>query len=177
MNLHLRSLVREILERATPVGCRATGAAGPASRCRSTSAVGPARRGSPLWPKSPFPGLRAFTPEDAPIFFGRGQETDDLVGRAGPIPARRFLAVVGASGSGKSSLVAAGLIPRLLAGAIPGSRDWVWVKFTPGEVGDNPLHGAGRGVQGQPCNSTVGHRASWADRLATDSRECCRFRL
>lgn len=49
-----------------------------------------------LWPGSPFPGLRAFTPADAPIFFGRGRETDALVRR---VSASRFVAVVGASGS------------------------------------------------------------------------------
>lgn len=86
----------------------------------------------PLWEGSPFPGLRAFTPEDAPIFFGRGAETDDLVRRLSD-PSTRFLAVVAASGAGKSSLVGAGLLPRLMNGAIEGSADWLWVRFTPGE--------------------------------------------
>lgn len=86
------------------------------------------------WQGSPFPGLRAFTPADAPIFFGRGRETDDLVGR---LFVERFLAVIGASGSGKSSLVGAGLVPRLEANALPGSKDWVLVRFTPG--GGNPF--------------------------------------
>lgn len=88
----------------------------------------------PLWPGSPFPGLRAFMPDDAPIFFGRGRETDDLV-RHFSDPNHRFLAVVGASGSGKSSLVGAGLIPRLLQNALPGSKDWRWLCFTPDELG------------------------------------------
>ena len=48
------------------------------------------------------------------------------------------MAVVGASGTGKSSLVAAGVVPALEKNAIPGSEDWVWLRFTPGEVGDNP---------------------------------------
>jgi excinuclease UvrABC ATPase subunit len=42
----------------------------------------------------------------------------------------RFTVVVGASGSGKSSVVAAGLLPRLSDNAIPGSRDWMQVRFT-----------------------------------------------
>lgn len=107
----------------------------------------------PLWQGSPFPGLRAFTPADAPIFFGRGRETDALVRRLAD-PATRFIAVVAASGSGKSSLVAAGLLPRLKANAIVGSKDWLlpdviagsgerkqWtgLRFTPGETGDNPF--------------------------------------
>ncbi len=64
------------------------------------------------WTGSPFPGLRAFGIKDVPIFFGRGRETDLLVAR---VRENDFTAVVGASGSGKSSLVAAGLIPRLLS--------------------------------------------------------------
>ncbi len=84
--------------------------------------------------KSPFPGLRAFTADDALIFFGRGVETSELVKR---IEASRFVAVIAASGSGKSSLVAAGLIPRLKANAISsgetGSKDWRFVRFTPGQ--------------------------------------------
>ncbi len=80
--------------------------------------------------KSPFPGLHAFKEEDAPIFFGRGYETDALVKQLND---SRFVAVVGASGSGKSSLVGAGLIPRLRANAIEGSKDWQIVRFIPGE--------------------------------------------
>lgn len=91
----------------------------------------------PLWHGSPFPGLRSFGAVDAPIFFGRGRETDGLVARLAK--GDRFTVVVGASGSGKSSLVAAGLLPRLSDNAIPGSRDWVQVRFTPGELGNNPL--------------------------------------
>ncbi|MFC1959467.1 SUMF1/EgtB/PvdO family nonheme iron enzyme [Chloroflexota bacterium] len=103
-----------------------------------------------LWPGSPFPGLRAFTPADAPIFYGRGRETDDLVKLI--TNGSRFVAVVGASGSGKSSLVGAGLIPRLHDNAIPGGKDWIlpdyvrntdnsgrgkWTgsRFTPDELG------------------------------------------
>jgi formylglycine-generating enzyme required for sulfatase activity len=91
----------------------------------------------PLWEGSPFPGLRAFGEADAPIYFGRGRETDGLIRRLAE--GARFIAVVGASGSGKSSLVAAGLLPRLGENAIPGSRDWVRVRFTPGELGENPF--------------------------------------
>lgn len=80
----------------------------------------------------PFPGLHAFTPQDAPIFFGRGRETDMLTARLLQSKTR-FLAVVGASGSGKSSLVGAGLIPRLAH--ISGENRWVVVRFTPDEVG------------------------------------------
>ncbi len=88
-----------------------------------------------LWDGSPFPGLRAFTEADAPIFFGRGRETDALVNQ---LADSRFVAVVGASGSGKSSLVGAGLIPRLKANGIEGSADWLYARFTPG-AGKSPF--------------------------------------
>ena len=64
----------------------------------------------------PYPGLEAFTEDDAGVFFGRDREIRDLVGRLNPsAPARahRFVAVIGPSGSGKSSLVRAGLLPAL----------------------------------------------------------------
>lgn len=80
--------------------------------------------------KSPFPGLHAFKEEDAPIFFASGCETDALVKQ---LQDSRFVAVVGASGSGKSSLVGAGLMPRLRANAIEGSKDWQIARFIPGE--------------------------------------------
>lgn len=89
--------------------------------------------------KSPFPGLRAFTEEDAPIFFGRGYETDALIKQ---LQASRFVAVVGASGSGKSSLVGAGLLPRLRANALEGSKDWRIARFTPGENPFDSLYDA-----------------------------------
>ena len=92
---------------------------------------------APGWPRSPFPGLRRFNPDDAPIFFGRHREIKGLL-RKFADPAHRFIAVLGASGSGKSSLVAAGLIPRLEADALPGSKDWPWLEFTPGGVKGDP---------------------------------------
>ncbi|HET8772251.1 MAG TPA: hypothetical protein VFP80_00605, partial [Thermoanaerobaculia bacterium] len=85
------------------------------------------------WQGSPFPGLRAFTAADAPIFFGREREIGALVAR---ITAHPFVAVVGASGSGKSSLVAAGVIPRLqlLAGSA-GLEQWLTLQLTPDRLG------------------------------------------
>jgi HEAT repeat protein len=83
------------------------------------------------WPKSPFPGLRAFTADDAPIFFGRERETDALVKK---VEDNSVVAVVGASGSGKSSLVAAGLIPRLLLTS--SNEGWLPVTATPDYLGN-----------------------------------------
>jgi hypothetical protein len=91
------------------------------------------------WTLPPYPGLRPFTGEEAALFFGRGQEVDALIALLRD-PTRGFLAVVGASGSGKSSLVHAGLLPRLANGAIEGSRDWLLLpSFTPGAHGDDPF--------------------------------------
>jgi formylglycine-generating enzyme required for sulfatase activity len=67
---------------------------------------------------NPFPGLRPFLQEEADLFFGRDQQTDELVRR---LASRRFLAVVGTSGSGKSSLVRAGLLPSLEGGFMAGA--------------------------------------------------------
>ena len=94
-----------------------------------------AARAVPVWVGSPYPGLRSFTTKEAAIFFGRGREVDALVAKLRD-PAQRFLAVVGASGTGKSSLVRAGLLPRLSEGAIEGSQQWRALTFTPGA---NPL--------------------------------------
>jgi hypothetical protein len=66
----------------------------------------------PTWTGDPYPGLRSFEPEEAPIFFGRNDETAELV-RWVAEEGRRFVAVVGVSGSGRSSLVKAGLVPAL----------------------------------------------------------------
>ena len=102
------------------------------------SSTGSAEKEAPVWTGSPYPGLRPFDITEEAIFFGRGRETDALVGRLRD-PDQRFLAVVGASGSGKSSLVRAGLLPRLRQGAIEGSQYWRVLTLTPGAAGGNPF--------------------------------------
>ena len=91
---------------------------------------------APRWTASPYPGLAAFTPQQAPIFFGRGAEIDQLLQQFAN-PQVHFVAVVGVSGSGKSSLVKAGLLPRLRSGII-GHAPWADLIFKPGERGGNP---------------------------------------
>ncbi len=76
----------------------------------------------------PFKGMRYYDVEDADCFFGREILTDQLVAR---LKDERFLAVVGASGSGKSSVVRAGVVPALQNGDLPGSADWQIHLFTP----------------------------------------------
>ena len=70
--------------------------------------------------RNPFKGLRPFGEEDAPDFFGRDRLVEVMLDRL--VAGHRLVAVVGPSGSGKSSAVAAGLLPRLRADAVPGSR-------------------------------------------------------
>lgn len=90
---------------------------------------------------SPYPGLLNFEIEDASIFFGRWVETEALIRRL-ENPDCHFLAVVGASGSGKSSLVKAGLLARLKegnAGKLKATKDWPVLKLKPGEDEDGPF--------------------------------------
>ncbi|HET6770584.1 MAG TPA: BTAD domain-containing putative transcriptional regulator [Actinomycetota bacterium] len=83
--------------------------------------------------RNPYKGLRAFLEADAPDFFGREALTDSLVeALRGGTPDARFLAVVGPSGSGKSSAVRAGLVPALRSGAVEGSDRWFIVDMLPG---------------------------------------------
>lgn len=64
-------------------------------------------------PANPFPGLRPFDPSENHLFFGRDRVVDELLAR---LRSNRFLAVIGSSGCGKSSVVRAGLIPALYGG-------------------------------------------------------------
>ncbi|MBP5974274.1 pentapeptide repeat-containing protein [Brasilonema sp. CT11] len=81
----------------------------------------------------PYRGLQYFdcTPEDAQYFYGRQALTDQLIER---VRAGNFLAVLGASGSGKSSVVRAGLLYQLKLGRrLSGSETWQIKIFQPGE--------------------------------------------
>lgn len=84
---------------------------------------------------SPFPGLAAFDTDQAAVFFGRDDEIRDGLDRLRAVVAHgdpRFLVVLGASGSGKSSLLRAGLIPRL-------KRDRLnWIVLDPIRPGTHP---------------------------------------
>ncbi|MBX2825748.1 MAG: protein kinase [Gammaproteobacteria bacterium] len=81
----------------------------------------------------PYKGLSAYQPDDAQFFCGREAMTDELLHR---LQLDSVLVVGGPSGSGKSSLVRAGLVPALKAGSLPGSDSWTVSLLTPG---DNPL--------------------------------------
>ncbi|OLF14722.1 nSTAND1 domain-containing NTPase [Actinophytocola xanthii] len=79
--------------------------------------------------KAPYLGLTSFEPEDANRFFGRHDLVEDLCSR---LSESTFLALFGASGSGKSSLLRAGLLPAVWQNHLPGSADWPTVLLTPG---------------------------------------------
>ncbi|WP_018504462.1 nSTAND1 domain-containing NTPase [Parafrankia discariae] len=82
----------------------------------------------------PYQGLAAFTESDAALFFGREQLTVRLATRlAHSYGEGRPLVVLGASGAGKSSVLAAGLLPALRQGQfrVPGSADWPHMTLTP----------------------------------------------
>jgi serine/threonine protein kinase/WD40 repeat protein len=78
----------------------------------------------------PFKGLASFEPGDAPFYFGRERLTAELVARLVRSP---LLVVVGPSGSGKSSVLGAGLIPALGDGVLAGSERWRRVLIRPGQ--------------------------------------------
>ncbi len=77
----------------------------------------------------PYKGLAAFQRADAEFYFGRGHLIDELVARLHSGPT---LVIGGPSGSGKSSLLRAGLLPAIADGALPGSQGWDIALFTPG---------------------------------------------
>jgi WD40 repeat protein/transcriptional regulator with XRE-family HTH domain len=82
---------------------------------------------------NPYKGLRPFQETDAPDFFGRDALTAQLVARlAEPARFARFLVVVGPSGSGKSSVVRAGLVPALRRGALAPFQGWPVLDLVPG---------------------------------------------
>jgi class 3 adenylate cyclase/WD40 repeat protein len=90
----------------------------------------------------PYRGLLAYTAEDADTFFGRDALVAEMVAA---LSVSRWLAVVGPSGSGKSSAVRAGLHPALTRGALPGSAGWVLVDVRPGA---HPLDALGEALAG-----------------------------
>ena len=90
---------------------------------------------------NPFPGLRPFKQNESTLFFGRDGQSDQLLKR---LQDSRFLALVGVSGSGKSSLIRAGLLPKL-EGALMSAvqSDWRVAVFRPG---NNPISNMARAL-------------------------------
>ena len=81
---------------------------------------------------NPYKGLRAFQEADAATFFGRAALTEQLLSRLSSSGGgARFLTLIGPSGSGKSSVVKAGLLPALRQGALPNSNRWFVTEMLP----------------------------------------------
>jgi WD40 repeat protein/energy-coupling factor transporter ATP-binding protein EcfA2 len=127
--------------------------------------------------RCPYLGLDAFQEEDADRFFGREKLVAELVTR---VKDSRFIVIAGPSGSGKSSLVRAGLIHALKQGALPDSNRWLYESLKPGR---RPLEElarvtaslagsleAGNNIRTQGMNdATILHQ--WAEIALKDRRE------
>ena len=81
-------------------------------------------------PREPYPGLRPFLDFEAALLFGRERQVREVIEH---LKATQFVAVLGGSGSGKSSLIQAGVVPELRSFGIPGAGDlWLPLTCTPG---------------------------------------------
>jgi uncharacterized RDD family membrane protein YckC len=99
------------------------------------AATPPASANGPAELENPFPGLRPFREDEEYLFFGREKQVDRMVDK---LSAARFLAVVGTSGTGKSSLVNCGLKPALHRGLMAkAGTSWKMIQLRPG---GNPMH-------------------------------------
>jgi WD40 repeat protein/class 3 adenylate cyclase/tRNA A-37 threonylcarbamoyl transferase component Bud32 len=97
----------------------------------------PSLRAPPSPAESPYRGLFTFGPDESDLFFGREQVASDVLGR---LASDRFVAVIGASGSGKSSLVRAGVMASAMRGGILGVSNAVLM--TPGPDPPDALRAA-----------------------------------
>ncbi len=82
---------------------------------------------------NPFPGIRSFETEESHLFFGREDQIGNIVS---VLTETHFLAIIGSSGSGKSSLIRAGVIPAILKSEIQHQKNWDITVFKPG---DDPI--------------------------------------
>lgn len=102
--------------------------------------------------ENPFRGLQAYDFEDAKIFFGRSQAIEDVLTtmRNQAAAGRAFTLVHGASGSGKSSLLRAGVIPTMthLSCVVEGVACWGVATLTPGSTNDSLLEALAAALQG-----------------------------
>nr|WP_294944566.1 hypothetical protein [uncultured Mucilaginibacter sp.] len=98
--------------------------------------------------ENPFPGLRPFRTKEVPVFKGRYEQVKEVLRK---LAERNFLAIIGSSGTGKSSLVRAGLIPQLFGGYLDIKQtDWRIAICRPG---DNPIQNLSVSLSSLKCGS------------------------
>jgi WD40 repeat protein/DNA-binding SARP family transcriptional activator len=122
--------------------------------------------------RNPFKGLRAFDEADAGDYFGREQLVARLVARLQAEDGRgpsRLLAVVGPSGSGKSSVVRAGLVPALRRGEVPGSDAWYVAELAPRTDPFAGLEAALERVARTPLPPNLGRRLAVGELVLADA--------
>lgn len=116
-------------------------------------------------PANPFPGLRPFQFHENHLFFGREGQSEELLRK---LRRNRFLAVVGTSGSGKSSLVRAGLLPLLYGGFMAqAGPQWRIALFRPGK---DPIHNMAVALN-SPTPFEPGYMESQEDSAAETNAE------
>lgn len=98
--------------------------------------------------KMPYPGLRPFKTSEFQLFNGRDGQAEELISR---LRQNHFLAVIGSSGTGKSSLIRAGVIPQLLAGYLQeAGTNWDVAVCRPGK---NPVENLAVALARVKCRS------------------------
>ena len=112
-------------------------------------------------PLNPYPGLRPYDEEHHMLFFGREMHVAQILNR---LSEEKFIAIIGESGCGKSSLVRAGVLPALRGGLMDGSGgQWISVKMRPGP---DPIQALA--VALSDCGNTDAEKAR-EERLAVET--------
>jgi WD40 repeat protein len=96
---------------------------------------------------NPFPGLRPFKVEESHLFFGREGQSEEILNK---LSDEKFVAVIGASGSGKSSLIYCGLVPVLFGGFV-GDANSTW-KIIASRPGNSPIDNLANAIIGNSKN-------------------------
>lgn len=123
-------------------------------------------------PRNPYKGLRAFGEADAADFFGRAALVDELVDALAA--GKRLITIVGPSGSGKSSLIEAGLIPALRSGRLAGSDRWAIARL---RLDAHPLDALEGEISGAPADRHLMVVVDQLEQLYLEAseEECSRF--
>jgi len=113
---------------------------------------------------NPFPGLRPFTVDENEYFFGRKIESEEIVGK---LIKNRFVAVSGASGSGKSSLISCGVIPEIRRQSLK-EHSWRVISIKPGI---NPVANLAAGFIGNGLNPDLKSKSDEVIKILRESRD------